>query len=549
MSIFLQQFLRVLIRPYSKGIRGVRQYTVINAESEALRYKERKDKIQVKSEHFFPSIQKIRFQNVLRIPKFRQKFNDHDFDQYEHKWVPEHVSLEGRIKSVRRSGKGMYFLDLVQDNSKVQVVASNKLMNISKEAFSELHGFLRKGDSVTCVGFPSRTKVGELSLKLTEPIRTAAPSLKSTMIPQKIISKSLINKNRVLHYLVNEESRQRLIIKSHIIQIMRNFFLARDFLEVQTPMLGGYGTGANAEPFKTTSSALDSDKSLQLRVAPELWLKKLIIGGFDKIFEIGQSFRNEGIDLTHNPEFSTCEFYQSFASLNELMEISEALLKDIYVALEQKTNNISLLQRQLPNLTEIRAGDFPRYEFIPILESRTGVPLPCELTSESLLDYYKVLGLDLPNIKSPQSLLDNLSSIYLESISKGNNTPIFIYNQPSLLSPLSKSAPIAYGARVYDVSLRFELFINGKEYMNSYEEENSPFLQANKFKLQQLSKSEFNDNDALIPDWEYVKLMEYGLPPTGGWGCGIDRLAMLFSGTQRIEDVLSFGNLRDVIRQ
>ena len=229
------------------------------------------------------------------------------------------------------------------------------------------------------------------------------------------------------------------------------------------------------------------------------------------------------------------------------MILTEELFVEIFDTLKEK--KLSLVDEQLPSLSALASGTFPKYEFIPTLELKTGVALPSELTAESLIEYYNSIGLEVPVLKSPSNLLDNLSSIYLESISQDTKTPIFIYNQPSVLSPLAKSAILDYDGRSYDISLRFELFIQGKEYVNSYEEENSPFEQSKKFKLQQLTKTQFNDNEMIIPDWEYIKLMEYGLPPTGGWGCGIDRLCMLFSGSERIEEVLSFGNIRDVVRQ
>ena len=524
------------------------------SESETVNYANRKTIIEQKPQGYYPPIDTIRPNDAKRsrIPSFRQSFEMVDFVQYPSKRYPELYNIEGKITSIRKSGKAMYFIDLIQDGAKVQIMASNKLMQMTAQDFDDAHAFFRKGDFISCVGHPSVTNVGELSLKLCRPIKLASPCLNLMTIPDKIKDRGLINSNRVLNYLVNADLKQRLMIKSIVIQAIRQFFVKRDFMEVQTPILGGYGTGANAEPFKTILKALKStgdgnNKYLQLRVAPELWLKKLIISGFDKIFEIGQNFRNEGIDLTHNPEFTTCEFYQSFTNLNELMILTEELFVEIFDTLKEK--KLSLVDEQLPSLSALASGTFPKYEFIPTLELKTGVVLPSELTAESLIEYYKSIGLEVPALKSPSNLLDNLSSIYLESISQDTKTPIFIYNQPSVLSPLAKSAIIDYDGRSYDISLRFELFIQGKEYVNSYEEENSPFEQSKKFKLQQLAKTQFNDNEMIIPDWEYIKLMEYGLPPTGGWGCGIDRLCMLFSGSERIEEVLSFGNIRDVVRQ
>lgn len=478
----------------------------------------------------------------IRLQLLISKFATTDFAQHPNKRYPQTFTVQGKIHSIRKSGKAMYFIDIVQDMTKLQVMANNSLMGITKPEFSEFHDMLKKGDYISCVGFPSTTNLGELTVKLTRPITLLTPCLNSMML-DKMVDKKIINSNRIMNYLTNPEAKERILIKSLIIKSIRDFLSTAGFLEVLTPLLNGESTGANAKPFVTRANAIDSP--LQLRVAPELWLKKLVISGFERIFEIGSSFRNEGIDATHNPEFTTCEFYQSFTDLDMLMEMTEQLFSHIHQTL--KGQNLILLLSTLPELEHLTLK-FDRYEFIPTLESKTGIELPPHLDSESLIQYHNQLNIPVPTVKSPASLLDNLSSIYLESLSEGTKKPIFIYNQPAALSPLSKSTLISYNNRQYDISLRFELFIDGKEYVNAYEEENSPVEQLAKFKLQQSSKEDYNDQESLIPDWNYIKLLEYGLPPTGGWGCGIDRLAMLFSGSDRIDEVLPFGNVRDVLK-
>ncbi|OBA23898.1 class II aaRS and biotin synthetase [Metschnikowia bicuspidata var. bicuspidata NRRL YB-4993] len=522
-----------------------------NSTKDAINYANRKELISQQPQSYYPTIRELRCQApVLRVREFISKYGQLRSLDLNADEAPETLQLEGRIRSIRKSGKGLYFLDLVQDEAKVQIYASNKLLGLSKEEFADIHMFIRKGDHVSCVGNAYKTNVGELTLRATCPIKVASPCLNFVTLPDKVSDRSLINSNRVMNYLVDSPLKQRIYVKSAVTQAIRTFFLNDSFTEVQTPILSGAGTGANAEPFHTVLKALQINK-LQLRVAPELWLKKLVISGFDKVFEIGLNFRNEGIDATHNPEFLTCEFYRSFTSLPQLMRITEDLFSFIYRELEKKQCLFSVLQETLPKLTALASNDYRKIEFIPGIEEQTGVRMPSELDTDSLVAYYAAIGLALPSQKSPSSLLDNLSGVYLESLSKkASNTPFFIYNQPSVMSPLAKSSVISYsGDRRYDVSLRFEMFINGKEFVNSYEEENSPFDQRNKFILQQRNKADYQDNESLIPDWNYVNLMEYGLPPTGGWGCGIDRLSMLFSGALRIEDVLTFGTLRDVVKQ
>lgn len=479
---------------------------------------------------------------TLRTPEFLEKYKDIQHD--DSVAASDLVCVEGRIHSIRKVSKVLYFIDIVQDDTKLQVVSGCKPMGLEKDEFNEIYSNLYKNDHVSVWGFPLRTKAGEISLRANKPLKIISPCLQ--MPVDRLEHRDKINSNRVLNYLVNSETRKTLQIKNVVVQSIRNFLSRDGFLEVQTPILAGLGTGANAEPFVTNSRALDDSIQCQLRVAPELWLKKLVISGFDKVFEIGQNFRNEGIDGTHNPEFLTCEFYRSHTDLSQLMRMTEDLFREISTNLRSNHKLPATMQQLLESEAE-----FEKYEFIPTLESKIGIPLPDELSLERLIEYYEMAKIPIPQQRSPQNLLDNLSGLFLEPLSETEDggKPVFIYNQPAIMSPLAKSSMLTYHDREYEISLRFELFIQGKEYVNSYEEENSPFEQLRKFQGQVESKEEFEDNELLIPDWEYVKSMEYGLPPTGGWGCGIDRLTMLFSGSERIEQVLPFGSLKDVVKQ
>lgn len=470
--------------------------------------------------------QRLSASQKLRVKEFCKDFKDVvKFLDVDNNRLFENYLLEGKITSMRKSGKAMYFIDIIQDNCSVQIMATNKLMGMDPAAFNECHSFFKIGDYIAVRGYASRTKTGELTLKLNKPIEMLTPVL--LKVPNRLEDRGLINNNRVLNYLVNPDSKNAIIVKSKVIQAIRNFLLDRDFLEVQTPILSGQGTGANATPFVTKFKG----DPVHLRVAPELWLKKLVIGGFDRVFEIGSNFRNEGIDMTHNPEFSTCEFYQAYTSLDELMKMTEDMFGYVFA--------------KLGVTDKFPVGNFPKYEFLPTIEQKTGIPIT-DLTLDGLVNYYKKMNLTIPPNPNPVKLLNNLSEIYLESICLEHpNTPVFIYNQPEIMSPLAKSTTDAAGNRI---SSRFELFINAREMANAYEEENDPCKQLEKFKLQQQMKTAYNDQEMLIPDHNYVRAMEYGLPPTGGWGCGIDRLAMLIAGANRIEDVLTFGTLLSVLK-
>lgn len=479
---------------------------------------------------WYPPLATTRANPVIRISQFRHRFSSEDFAQYQNKRHPDTLHVEGRITSIRKLGKLMYFIDVIQDGTKLQVVATNKLMGLDRTQFEALHEILKTGDSIGVLGQAGRTNTGELSLKALAPVVMLSPAER---IPNKLVDRGTINANRALYYRVNPALKHPIAVKSALTKVFRQFFDDRGFLEVHTPMLSGPATGANARSFITTDI---HGKQLLLRVAPELWLKKLVIGGFDKVYEIGTNFRNEGVDATHNPEFTLCEFYQAYTQLEELMDITERLFANC-----QK----KLLVKGLEPLTE----KFFRLEFIPGIENATGKSLP-EFTSSALRQYCQEVGVAIKG-DSPAQLLDALSSHYLEPISslpENRNRPVFIYNQPEVMSPLAKASTVSYGGREYVVSRRFELFINGKEYVNAYEEENDPVEQHRKFSQQQQFKSD-GDDELLVPDWRYVEQMEYGLPPTGGWGCGVDRLAMLFSGLERIELVNTFGTIDDVLKQ
>ncbi|KAG0683545.1 hypothetical protein C6P40_000057 [Pichia californica] len=485
----------------------------------------------------------------IRIPEFRKKYfgiiNNDNIENFnnESKYI-----ICGKIKSIRKAGKGSIFIDIIQDFEKIQFLINHKIMNLNKEEFNKIHLKFKPGDQIIGIGKVGITKVGELSLKLIKPLILTSPSLHP--IPPKFNDIGKINKNRVINYLVNEESKEIIILRSKIIKIIRNFFEDKGFLNIETPIICNGNSGANAKPFETKSQYLDSDNNsndikLNLRVAPELWLKKLIISGFDKIYEIGKSFRNEGIDSTHNPEFTTCEFYQTFIELEDLMNISEELIKLILkeILKDFKFSKFHLNCQELnDNINKFNNGKFKRIEFLNELEKQTGVKLNYdEINLIGLRNYYKKINKDFEIEFSENELINKLSEEYLEPLCD-NNLPTFIFNIPEIISPLSKS-------NYNGISRRFEMFIDGREYINAYEEENNPFKQKFKFEKQLQNRIEFNDFESLIPDYKFVENMEWGMPPTGGWGMGIDRLVMKLCGVSRIENVLAFGKLNDVIKQ
>jgi lysyl-tRNA synthetase class 2 len=305
-------------------------------------------------------------------------------------------------------------------------------------------------------------------------------------------------------------------------------------------MFDVHAGGAIARPFETIANEL-SNMPVRLRIAPELNLKRLIVGGQDRIFEIGRSFRNEGVDNTHNPEFSTCEFYEVGATLPSLIQRTEKLVQGLHKATEslRSTYFTSLAPPEDVDFTT----PFAQLPFIPTIEERSGHKLP-DLSSPTaandVLAMFNALHLAAPPNPTLPRLLDTLAEQYIEPLCIN---PTFITQHPEALSPLSKS--YICPTTNQRTASRVELFIGGREYVNAYEEENSPFEQRRKF-IQQLEFHPEGEREKEI-DESYLEVLEWGMPPTGGWGCGLDRLVMLFASKKRIADVLPFGTLRNVV--
>ena len=399
-----------------------------------------------------------------------------------------------------------------------------------------------------------------------------SPSMEQ--IPEKLTDAKTRMQERHVDMLVNREAVDVLRLRSAITQYMREHFHSKRFLEFQTPVLAENAGGAVARPFVTQATEF-RNKDLALRIAPELWLKRLVVGGVDKVFEIGPAFRNEGVDATHNPEFTMCEFYSAYTNLADLIKETEELI----CGLAKRSQE--LIATELTSLPPIDPSRFVRpfkqVEFIPALEEAIQVRFP-NLSSDTalpeLLAMLKLAGVRVPG-EVPNSLpklLDRLAAVYIEP--QSFDEPVFIINHPACMSPLAKGflCPRTYQL----VTARAELFVGGRELANMYEEENDPeeqkrklaahrnlvnkpdgqvgFEEAQSDEAGETATAAEAEAEAEEDEWEaspldqsYVRALDYGLPPTGGWGCGVDRLVMLFSGTNRISDCLSFGTLRNVV--
>ncbi|KAI9829997.1 MAG: hypothetical protein M1826_005170 [Phylliscum demangeonii] len=462
------------------------------------------------------------------------------------------LTVHGRISSFRGAGNWLFFVDLVHDGVTVQGVCNIRQMTDggpTPEEFKNFHHTIRRGDVISITGCPHRTERGELSVLATTLPTLLAPCLHP--LPTELLDTETRMRNRHIDMLVNRRAADTLRLRAHLIRGLRTWFESEDFTEVQTPVLSCVAGGAAARPFQTRATEF-SGKKLAMRIAPELWLKRLVLGGLDRVYEIGPCFRNEGIDQAHNPEYTSCEFYKAFADLEDLISQTERLFEMLLSYLRSPPTRFS--PSSFPHLQRLQLRfPFRRVDFIPALESAIGRSLPdlsdAEAATSELMQLFAGLGHPLPSSPTLARLLDRLSSIYLEPFCIG---PTFITHHPECLAPLAKSLPHPLPAHRHQrVSARFELFIHGGlELVNAYEEENSPLEQRRKMLRPPRSASSASSSASPSPstfDENYLAALEWGLPPTGGWGCGIDRLTMFFADTRRIGDVLAFGTLKNVV--
>jgi len=459
--------------------------------------------------------------NPFEIVKFnRQNVAEeikNNFESFEDK----HVTIAGRIISRRIMGKAS-FANLLDDTDKIQIYV--KRDNIGEESYADFKKY-DIGDILGIEGDVFRTHMGEISINVTK-ITLLSKSL--LPLPEKfhgLKDTDLRYRMRYVDLISNPEVKKTFETRSKIITAIRCFLNDKGFVEVETPILNTIPGGANARPFTTHHNTLDID--MYLRIAPELYLKRLIVGGFSKVYEMGRLFRNEGMDIKHNPEFTTIELYEAYADYNDMMDITEKMFQ--FVAIKACGSTTITYQGTEINL----ASPWRRLPMIDAVKEYVGIDFAKPL-EESIKDCAKK-GIDLEKgLTWGQSLYEVFDRYVEENLIQ----PTFITDYPVEVSPLAKR-------KTADTRLteRFELFITSREIANAFSELNDPIDQKERF-MQQVAEREKGDDEAQMFDADFVRALEYGLPPTGGLGIGIDRLVMLLTNSYSIRDVILFPTMK-----
>ncbi|WP_039043126.1 lysine--tRNA ligase [Sporosarcina sp. ZBG7A] len=437
--------------------------------------------------------------------------------------TPHVAKIAGRIMTKR--GKGKAGFAHIQDlGGQIQIYVRQDA--IGEDSY-KLFTMADLGDIVGIEGTVFKTKVGELSIKVTE-FTFLSKALRP--LPEKFHGLQDIEqryRQRYLDLISTEGSKETFILRSRIIQSMRRYLDGQGFLEVETPMLHSIAGGASARPFITHHNTLDM--TLYMRIAIELHLKRLIVGGLEKVYEIGRVFRNEGISTRHNPEFTMIELYEAYADYNDIMALTE--------------NMIAHIAEEVLGTTKVQYGEdiidvspgWKRLHMADAVKEYTGVDFWTQMTKEEAHALAKEHGID---VQPTMEVGHVLNEFFEQKVEEQLIQPTFVYGHPVEISPLAKKNP--EDGRFTD---RFELFIVRREHANAFTELNDPIDQRQRFEAQLVEKEQGND-EAHEMDDDFIEALEYGLPPTGGLGIGIDRLVMLLTNAQSIRDVLLFPQMR-----
>ena len=476
----------------------------------------RREKLEnLRSEGFDPFVQ-----TKFEINSDSETIRNH-YDEMEGR----SVSLAGRLMSKRGMGK-VSFCDLQDSTGRIQLYV--KFDEMEEESFKR---FKKNdiGDIVGVVGDVFRTERGEISIRVHEATLLSKALLP---LPEKfhgLTDREIRYRQRYVDLIVNPEVKDTFVKRSMILRELRHFLDSKGFLEVDTPILTPFEIGASARPFYTHHNTLDLD--MVLRIETELYLKRLVVGGMDRVYEVGRIFRNEGMDPTHNPEFTSIELYQAYTDYHGMMDLVEEMMKTVAMKV-CGTLQISY-QGQ-----EIDLSHWERMTMVEAVKKYSGVDFDAIASDEEAIAAAKEHHVELPEIPTKGAILAEFFDAFVE---EKLIQPTFIYDYPVENSPLAKRKP---GNPAF--TERFEYFINATEFGNAFSELNDPIDQKARFEKQVADRKALDPNSRAQVDYDYVTALEYGLPPTGGLGFGVDRLVMLLTDSASIRDVLLFPTMKSL---
>ncbi|EFI41374.1 lysine--tRNA ligase [Peptoniphilus sp. oral taxon 386] len=456
------------------------------------------------------------------VTNYSKEIKD-NFDVFEGK----KVSIAGRIMSKRRHGK-IAFLDVQDKLGRIQIFARKDVL---LDNYEDIKGY-DMGDIIGVEGEVFKTEAGEISVRAES---TLLLSKSLQILPEKfhgLKDPDLRYRQRYVDLIVNPEIKDVFIKRTKILKSIRNYLDSRDFLEVETPILATVAGGANARPFLTHHNTLDMD--MQMRIANELFLKRLIVGGMDRVYEMGKMFRNEGMDTRHNPEFTNIEVYQAYADYEDMMRLTEGIFENAAMEV-YGTTKITYQGTEI----DLKAP-WKRITMIDAINEATGVDFNKIDSDEEAQKIAKAKGLE---IESDWTRGKIISEMFEEFCEASLIQPTFVLKHPVEVSPLAKRS--AEDPRLTD---RFEAFINTWEFANAFSELNDPIDQRERFE-EQVREKEAGDDEAHPMDYDFVNALEVGLPPTGGLGIGVDRMVMLLTDQPSIRDVVFFPTMKPIVKK
>ena len=463
--------------------------------------------------------------NPFEITKYdvsaRSKEIFDNFDSFEGKTV----SIAGRIVSRRIMGKAS-FVHLIDGDGKIQSYV--KRDDVGEDIYADFKKW-DIGDIIGIEGFVFRTQTGEISVHAQKIVLLSKSLLP---LPEKfhgLTNTDLRYRQRYVDLIINPEVKDTFVKRSMILRELRSFLDGKGFLEVDTPILTPFEIGASARPFYTHHNTLDMD--MVLRIETELYLKRLIVGGMDRVYEVGRIFRNEGMDTKHNPEFTSIELYQAYTDFEGMMDLVEEMMKTVAM------NVCGTLQIQYQG-QEIDLSHWERMTMIEAVKKYSGVDFATIESDEQAIAIAKEHHVDLPEVPTKGAILAEFFDAYVE---EKLIQPTFIYDYPVEISPLAKRKPSDPA-----FTERFEYFINATEFGNAFSELNDPIDQKGRFERQVAERKAIDPDSAAQVDYDYITALEYGMPPTGGLGFGVDRLVMLLTDSASIRDVLLFPTMKQI---